>query len=103
MSCSFFWGGGANEAKLTGFGGALFGASPGGNPGGCPRGPRFGVFRDAIALGGGAIIAARGSLDTGVGAGVGFEGPIEVGGGGIGLTFSAGSSPGKTQTFLSSS
>lgn len=55
--------------------------------------------------GGGAIIAARGSLDAaaaaGAAAGAGLL--IAVGGGAIGLAFSAGSSPGNTHTFLSAS
>jgi sugar/nucleoside kinase (ribokinase family) len=54
--------------------------------------------------GGGAIIAANGSLD-GIGAvcGVDFAGVVTIGGGPTGFAFSAGSSPGNTQTLFFSS
>lgn len=88
---------------------------PGGNMTGIELGlgltPALGRAADGPRLGG-AIMAANGSrfgLDSSAGAGVGAETDAGVdamgvlGGGGKGAATSAGSSPGKTQTFFSSS
>jgi hypothetical protein len=93
-----------NAWKLTG------GFPPGGTiaPGGPGIEDEFGGFLADTGLsgrGGGAIIAARGSLDS---AAAGVAGAVAglltaIGGGAIGLAFSAGSSPGNTHTFLSAS
>jgi hypothetical protein len=53
---------------------------------------------------GGAIMAANGSVDGfGAVSGADFTGVVAIGGGPTGFAFSAGSSPGKTQTLFFSS
>lgn len=93
---------GAKAAKFTG--GLPAALPPDGKFGGPEAAGFFPIgFNN---LGGGAIMEARGSADDAgaEGAGAGAVGRlIAIGGGAIGLAFSAGSSPGKTQTFLTSS
>jgi hypothetical protein len=97
--------GGMNAWKLTGG----FPAGIAITPGAKGRDDPFGGFLadDGLSgLGGGTIMAARGSFDAAVAAGAAGTGAgllATIGGGAIGLAFSAGSSPGNTHTFLSAS